>query len=142
MIKANGNQLTASQWFWALEAYLRLWLVRARLQLKKPASLGTILCLSEPPDGLNDAGDSYPVAVAMHEAVRLAARCHIGKTDCLPRSIVLADMLRRRSQNAHIMLGVAKQGNSISSHAWVEIDGKMIAEPETVKSDFSKLMTR
>ena len=78
----------------------------------------------------------------MHEAVRLAARCHIGKTDCLPRSIVLAEMLRRRSQNAHIMLGVAKRGDNISSHAWVEIDGKMIAEPESVGSDFSKLMTR
>ena len=132
--RAKGNQFSASQWFWALEAYLRLWLVKARLQLRKPASLGTILCLTESPAELTDAGEPDPVATAMHESVRLAARCHIGKTDCLPRSIVLADMLRRRSQNAHIMLGVAKHGDNISSHAWVELDGKMIAEPESVRS--------
>jgi len=75
----------------------------------------------------------------MHEAVRVAARLHLFPAACLQRSIVLADMLRARGYSAEVFLGVAKSGMRLSSHAWVEVDGHMVAEPESVVEDFTKV---
>lgn len=75
----------------------------------------------------------------MHEAVRLAARLHVLSAACLPRSIVLADMLQSRGHPANVLLGVAKSGQALSSHAWVEVDGFLVAEPESVEQDFTRV---
>lgn len=75
----------------------------------------------------------------MHESVRLAARLLPGHAACLPRSIVLSDMLRRRGYAARVVLGVNKAHGELSSHAWVEVAGVMVGEPETVGAEFSRL---
>ncbi|RBP49645.1 transglutaminase superfamily protein [Arenicella xantha] len=75
----------------------------------------------------------------MHESVRLAARLHIVSMACLPRSIVLADMLRRQGDRAIVRIGVNKAGVQFVSHAWVEVDGCMVGEPEHVSEQFALL---
>lgn len=75
----------------------------------------------------------------MHESVRLAARIHPGTAECLPRSIVLADMLRQRGFDARVKLGVAKLDQKLASHAWVECQGVTVGERESVGADFTKL---
>lgn len=75
----------------------------------------------------------------MHESVRLAARLFPGQPACLPKSIVLSDMLVVRGYSAKIMLGVSRHGDQLSSHAWVEVNDLMIAEPESVSNDFAPL---
>lgn len=75
----------------------------------------------------------------MHESVRLAARLHFFAAACLPRSIVLADMLRARGFNAAVLLGVTKVDTRLASHAWVEVNGVMVAEPENVELDFRRV---
>lgn len=75
----------------------------------------------------------------MHEAIRLAARLHFLPAACLPRSIVLADMLRARGVEADVFLGVAKHKERLLSHAWVAVNGQMVAEPESVQEDFVQL---
>jgi len=62
----------------------------------------------------------------MHEAVRVAARLHLFPAAC-------------RGYSAEVFLGVAKSGMRLSSHAWVEVDGHMVAEPESVVEDFTKV---
>jgi len=76
----------------------------------------------------------------MHESVRLASRLHFMPTRCLPRSIVLADMLRAKRYSARVVLGVAKNGGALSSHAWVEVNGDKVAEPEGVEQNFKRLI--
>lgn len=80
-------------------------------------------------------------AESLHEAVRLAARTLPFKTDCLPRSLVLRDLLHKRGIDAKVLIGVAKNPEStanigILSHAWVEVDGKPIGEREDLKDNF------
>jgi Transglutaminase-like superfamily len=45
---------------------------------------------------------------------------------CLPRALAAQAMLRRRGIASRLCLGVARDGKSLSAHAWVEIDRKRI----------------
>lgn len=79
------------------------------------------------------------MALPMYESVRLAARLHVLSMACLPKSIVLADMLCVRGAKASVRIGVGKTGTQLASHAWVEIDGVMIGEPESVSTSFAQI---
>lgn len=58
---------------------------------------------------------------------------------CLPRSLMLAMLLRRRSIPAELCLG-AKADQMFDAHAWVELDGKPVNEPEGHIADFHCFM--
>lgn len=45
---------------------------------------------------------------------------------CLPRALAAYAMLRRRGIASRLCLGVARKGNELAAHAWVEIGGKKI----------------
>jgi hypothetical protein len=87
---------------------------------------------------IDSSGDSS-LAAQMHESVRLAARLQFLAAECLPKSIVLAEMLIARGVQASVIIGVSKKGGKFCSHAWVEVDGKMISEPESVRDDFTQI---
>lgn len=133
--------LSLEQWFWGLEASLRLFVTRFRLHYFKPTWLQHKIQFSQ--SQLNDfstVGQLVPTQViAMHESVRLAARVQPGNVACLPRSLVLADMLQARDMPGKVVIGVAKQGDQFASHAWVELDNRIVAEPERIAHDFNQL---
>ena len=141
------NHLNFKQYRWITRAYFRLWGVKFKLKFKDSRWLTSKLRFSNEPKPQNeghhrqfDLDHDMQEARLMHECVRLAARLHFSKTDCLPRSLVLVDMLRRNESQAEIVIGVAKQhGDSLASHAWVELSGEMVAEPESVGLEFSKI---
>jgi hypothetical protein len=43
------------------------------------------------------------------------------KAACLPRALAACAMLRRRGIPNRLRLGVARQGESLTAHAWVEV---------------------
>jgi len=45
---------------------------------------------------------------------------------CLPRALAVQAMLRRRGIASRVCLGVARQGETLGAHAWVEVDGHTI----------------
>lgn len=45
---------------------------------------------------------------------------------CLPRSLTLWHLLRRRGTPAQLQIGVAKIDGQLAAHAWVESDGKVV----------------
>ena len=73
--------------------------------------------------------------------VRAAAGTHLMPMRCLERSLTLQRILRRRGVAADFRIGVEKQGESIGAHAWLEVDGKPIAEPETVSERFLPILS-
>lgn len=86
--------------------------------------------------------EQLAIAEQIKEAVRLAARCHFWRTACLPQSLVLAELLQQRGLAAAVKLGVQKpagDSGALASHAWVEVDGVLVGEPESVAEDFSQL---
>ena len=48
-------------------------------------------------------------------------------------------MLEQRGETALVRIGVAKTKQGIASHAWVELDGIMVAEAEKCKWGFYPL---
>jgi len=52
------------------------------------------------------------------------------RTSCLEQSLVLCRMLRHRGMNADLRIGARKEANRFEAHAWVELDGTVLAGGE------------
>jgi len=142
MLKYQSFQtLSMRQWGWVWCAYWRLWLVLLRIKFRQFFDgnrwLARKLTVAHrwPTNHIADSS----LAAQMHESVRLASRLQLLAAECLPKSIVLAEMLIARGVQASVVIGVSKKGGQLSSHAWVEVDGTMVAEPESVRDDFSQI---
>lgn len=74
--------------------------------------------------------------------VRIAARAGFTRHTCLPRSLVLQRFLVHRGLPAVLRIGVrgGGEGNQIAGHAWVEVHGKAVGEPEDVAARFMPLL--
>ncbi len=133
------TKLKARQWWWFLRAWSMLWPVHWQLRFNHASWVARELGgdASAVPE-LDCVVKEYMVmALEMHESVRLAERCHPLRSVCLPKALVLKKMLRARGVPAVLRIGVSKRDELFASHAWVEVDGIAVAEPDSVKDDFS-----
>lgn len=72
--------------------------------------------------------------------VAIAARYHVVRADCLPRSLCLQWMMARRGWQAQLRIGVRKEQGRVCAHAWLEDPtGRPIHEREDVRSHFKPL---
>lgn len=68
-----------------------------------------------------------------------AAAAALG-ANCLPRSLVLRQMLRDRGMTADIRLGVAKLADGgLRAHAWVELDGLPLGDDLHMSARYAAL---
>lgn len=153
-IKPNSlKNLNVTQWGALWRAYWRLWLVQIKIKWGKSGWWLSKVQLKE------NAQDNAPIddrpdkhnglskdADQLFELVRLAARMHLWQTACLPKSIVLADMLnvKHGENRALVVLGVqrldaGKTDRPIAGHAWVELNGVIIGEPGSIGEQFTKI---
>ena len=79
------------------------------------------------------------IAEKMHESIRLAARVIPFKTECLPKSIVLAEMLQEKNIPAIVKLGVQRSKCDLLSHAWVSICDNNVAELDDIQKKFIEI---
>lgn len=79
------------------------------------------------------------VANELHETIRLASRLLPFSCECVPRSLVLRDMLQKKGVVATVYIGVNKVDANLQSHAWVEVYGDAIGENSDVKSLFKPI---
>lgn len=90
----------------------------------------------------SDADD--PILEARRGAmlVAIAARVSPLRISCLPRSVALWRLLRRRGLDAEIRLGVQPAGgDGLAAHAWVEVGGEPVSDPGEHFSPFSRGVT-
>lgn len=135
--------LSRHQCWWVVVAWCQLWFTQIRLRVDRTDWLSDLL---QRPTPSHNSKSDQALATALHESVRLAARLHPLKPACLPKSIVLLGLLRRRGIQAALCLGVNKsEGSStraLHSHAWVEIFDGPVCERSTVREDFQLVNTR
>jgi hypothetical protein len=110
-----------------LEAWVRMWVARARLWITRRTRVRKVLgpVLAVPARRASDADASTPVGREVRRlarAVESVSRYVMGGT-CLVKALALRDMLARRRRPSGIRLGVAKNGLEIDAHAWVEVPG-------------------
>jgi hypothetical protein len=69
-----------------------------------------------------------------------AAAHHVWPMRCLPRSIALQQLLATRGVPARLRIGVRKESGGLTAHAWVEVGGQAVGEPEPVEARFLPLV--
>ncbi len=64
------------------------------------------------------------------------------KTTCVEDSITLWLMLKNRGIDSYLKIGVNQNTDKLDAHAWVEIDGYVISETESINKPFSGFKNR
>jgi hypothetical protein len=71
--------------------------------------------------------DGVPDPERAAELVEAAARHHLLSTTCLTRALVLCRLLRRRGQDARLVVGCARPEGRFEAHAWVAYGSQAVA---------------
>jgi hypothetical protein len=86
-----------------------------------------------PPRAAHPDATGAEVAERAKEITRLkaaAARNFPWRTNCLEQSLVLWWLLRRRGIPAALRIGGRKDAEQFEAHAWVELDGANLSDPD------------
>ncbi len=144
MAKIRQLNLTASQWLAFVKSVFKIAYYRIALKFRSYQWLEQRKNKDAFINNKNDVAGDLIYAQQMHESVRLASRLVPFKAECLPRSLMLDELLREKRINTRIVIGVAKNEEAkekvaILSHAWVEVHGQAIGEPEDLKEKFAEV---
>jgi hypothetical protein len=93
------------------------------------------------PAGAAAEGDEAALVRQGRAAARLvdaAARRGAYRATCLPRSLVLWWLLRRRGIAADLRIGVRKEAAEFQAHAWVEYRGTVLNDGTDVSERFAR----
>lgn len=88
-------------------------------------STGPLVASMEPAP---DVDLPEPVARARQSIDRLMRIWPLGAGPCLRESLVLGHLIRDRSPL--LRLGVARHGYRMRAHAWIEVDGRPVNDPQ------------
>jgi hypothetical protein len=86
-----------------------------------------------------DPVTALATAWQLQKLVYLASRCHLLSMTCLPRACTLHRMLGRRGIPSNLCIGATKSQGKFSAHAWVEVEGEPVGEPEDIAERFNIL---
>lgn len=129
--------------FWALSRRERRLLVQALIRLPVAAMRvrfdgGTVL-RRQPSVPAGPAGDEPAVIREAARMVNAAARYTPMSATCLPKSLVLQQLLRREGIETALRIGVRRAGTALDGHAWLEYRGVPVADPPSVHDCFTVL---
>lgn len=82
------------------------------------------------------SGDSLFRAQWINRLVEGALHVGLGRYTCLQKSAVLWRLLRREGLAAELRLGVRRVEQASEFHAWVELDGRVLNDVQSVREDF------
>ena len=104
-------------------------IVLARLAVRFIPSARLISWANRPPRRINRfAGDQISWVLWAVESVGAKPRLN---ALCLPRALATHAMLRRRGIASRLCLGVAREGQALIAHAWVEIgENKAVSDSQ------------
>jgi hypothetical protein len=91
------------------------------------ASLQHLLSITK--DDENRTASPESAALTAH-LVNSADRHGLIHATCLAKSLTLWWLLERQGIDAHLRIGIRKDGEKFEAHAWVERDGDALNEPD------------
>jgi hypothetical protein len=90
------------------------------------------------PDSKMETSDlPGPRAELTARMVRAAVRYGAGHPTCLEESLALWWLLGRRGIVSQLRIGVKKDSPKFQAHAWVELDGEPLNEPEALHHHYA-----
>jgi hypothetical protein len=88
----------------------------------------------------------FPVNHGCYEVAQLAlladiaARVTHGQGRCLGRSLLLFWLLKTRGEPAELLIGISKEAAALHSHAWIELNGRVIGDHPQLIRRFALLL--
>jgi len=73
-------------------------------------------------------------------AAGAASRHHLWPMRCLPHALCLRRLLARRGIEGVLRIGVAREGDRLLAHAWIEHEGRPLGEVEESIARFAPLL--
>lgn len=92
-------------------------------------------------EAAGEAGEHADTVGQVCRAIRRASRRVPGAT-CLVQALAGCSMLERRKVRAHVEVGVDKQANALSAHAWLVVGGRVVLGGEDARARFVVLEAR
>lgn len=80
--------------------------------------------------------DQWAEAVDTARMVNIARNQGIHRALCLPHSLVLVYLLRRRGLPCELMIGAQISDQEFAAHAWVELDGIPLNDEGGIENSF------
>lgn len=80
--------------------------------------------------------ETHQQALAARRMLETASRYGLARGNCLSKSLVLWHLLRRKGVAANLRVGGRKEDRQFAAHAWVELDGVVINDPDGLRQDF------
>lgn len=134
-------QLSWAERRWLVEAWLLLLGFRLALRTRPFVAVEKMARVPLATDGAAEQSPRQPDS-RLTWCVAAAANNHLWPMRCLERSLTSQRMLRKRGIDAELEIGVQKQGPELEAHAWLEIDGQPLAEPEGVSQRFLPIFSK
>jgi len=78
-----------------------------------------------------------PRVVVTSRMVLAAARHSLISSTCLERSLSLWWLLARQGIATQLRIGVRKDGEKFAAHAWIELEGVGVGEPEDMHNHYA-----
>lgn len=80
-------------------------------------------------------------AQRLAELAAIAGRRGAVRTTCLRQALLVQWLLCRRGLAAELRIGVRKLDSALDAHAWVELDGVALGEPDLAHAKFTDDLT-
>lgn len=114
---------------YAIRWRVLLWTLTAPLAIfSGPASAFQKWRRTRSPDITGVAADEL-IAIADEILLRRFAGRLIFRTRCLKRTLVIWRLLRAYGHDPHAVIGLDREGKRLAGHAWIEIEGRRLADP-------------
>jgi hypothetical protein len=126
--RSTTPRLAAADLAVLVEAVLLLPLVALGLRLFGFEPLRTQLARRADPSRRERPADCLRAALRIARVVRIAASRGPFRARCLPKSLLLWWLLRRRGMQPALRLGVQRDASGIRAHAWVELHGLVLSD--------------
>ncbi|NNF08989.1 MAG: lasso peptide biosynthesis B2 protein [Acidimicrobiia bacterium] len=128
------RDLSITEWIVLVQAAIGIPIVIALLRLRGLKDTQQLLARIAKPGPRNDVGAARPIV----RMITIAGSFGLLRPNCLQRSLVAWTILRRRSFDPQLRIGVGppKGGPDLRFHAWVELGGQVVNDRADIASEF------
>ena len=115
-------------------------LIRARIEVRRRPQ-GELVAAANVPERPHTARlDQRQDAERIGQSVSRAAKYGLFRPTCLVRSIAISNLLRKQGiSGGRIRVGVGMRDGKFVAHAWVEYDGIVIGDDDSVVGRFETI---
>lgn len=132
----RARAMSLREWGWFIEAYAVLTLTKLQLILAPRSLVERAVAREDVPSA---EAHVHRIDERLVRSFAAASGTHFLRPNCLPRSLSLWRMLRRRGVDAVVRIGAKMSERRLDGHAWVEVGGHVINDRPDIAKDFTPL---